>query len=58
MAYVDSTVALPILTAYALSKRPARPLKRLYGKRDSLMEQLRAAHAAHLAAEPSGKVGR
>lgn len=58
VAYVDSTVALPILTAYALSKRPARPLKRLYGKLNSLMEQLRAAHAAHLAAEPSGKGGR
>jgi len=58
VAYVDSTVALPILTAYALTKRPARPLKRLYGKRDALMEQLRAAHAARLTTEPSGKGGR
>jgi len=58
VAYVDSTVALPILTAYALSKHGARPLKRLYGKRDALMEQLRAAHAARVTAEAAGKGGR
>ena len=58
VAYVDSTVALPILTAYALSKRQARPLKRLYGKRDALMEQLRAAHAARLTADVPGKATR
>jgi deoxyhypusine synthase len=50
VAYVDTTVALPILTAYALSKRQPRPLKRLYGKRDALMNQLKAAHAAHVEA--------
>lgn len=44
VAYVDSTIALPILTAYALAKRPARPLKRLYTKRDELLEAIRAAH--------------
>jgi len=43
-AYVDSTIALPILTAYALGKRPARPLKRLYKRRDALLEAIRAAH--------------
>ena len=55
VAYVDSTVALPILTAYALSKRQSRPLKRLYGKRDALMEQLKSAHAARLTADVPGK---
>ena len=44
VAYVDSTVALPILTAYALSKRKARPLRRLYTKRDALLEEIRIAH--------------
>ena len=43
-AYVDSTIALPILTAYALGKRAARPLKRLYKRRDALLEAIRAAH--------------
>ena len=46
VAYVDSTVALPILTAYALSKHGERPLKRLYGKREALLAEIRAAHVA------------
>jgi deoxyhypusine synthase len=54
VAYVDSTVALPLLTAYALSKRKARPLRRLYGKRDALMERLRAAHASKVSAGSTG----
>ncbi|HZI88940.1 MAG TPA: deoxyhypusine synthase [Candidatus Polarisedimenticolia bacterium] len=44
VAYVDSTIALPILTAYALAKREPRPLRRLYTKRDALLEEIRAAH--------------
>jgi deoxyhypusine synthase len=51
VAYVDSTVALPILTAYALSKHAERPLKRLYQKRESLLAELKAAHAARAGAE-------
>jgi deoxyhypusine synthase len=50
VAYVDSTIALPILTAYALSKRQARPLKRLYARRDELMRSLKAAHGEARAA--------
>ena len=50
VAYVDSTIALPILTAYALSKRPARPLKRLYAKREALLAELKSAHAEARAA--------
>jgi deoxyhypusine synthase len=57
VAYVDSTVALPILTAYALSKHAERPLKRLYAKRDSLLADLKAAHSAHLAAEAADERG-
>jgi deoxyhypusine synthase len=51
VAYVDSTIALPILTAYALSKRKPRPLKRLYRRREALLESLRAAYVE---AHPSG----
>jgi len=54
VAYLDSTVALPILTAYALSKRGARPLRRLYTKRDALMEEIRAAHLEASAAAAKG----
>ncbi|MEZ5406126.1 MAG: deoxyhypusine synthase [Verrucomicrobiia bacterium] len=41
VAYVDSTVALPLITAYALTRVRPRPLKRLYSKRDQLLEKLK-----------------
>src|ERR687893_1348492 len=40
VCYVDSTVALPILTAYALARHEPRPLKRLYDRRRELMDLL------------------
>jgi len=43
VCYLDSTVALPLLTSYALAKRKPRTLKRLYDKREGLMARLRAA---------------
>ena len=42
VCYVDSTIALPILTAYALAKKSPRPLKRLYDRRSELMEALQS----------------
>jgi deoxyhypusine synthase len=41
VCYLDSTVALPLLTAYALGRHPARALKRLYDKREELMALLK-----------------
>ena len=41
VCYVDSTVALPLITAYAFARREPRPLKRLYDRRDELMGRLR-----------------
>jgi len=41
VAYVDSTIAMPILASYAMAKRRPRKLKRLYDRRDSLLEDLR-----------------
>ncbi|MBX7221374.1 MAG: deoxyhypusine synthase [Blastocatellia bacterium] len=40
VCYVDSTVALPILTAYALGSHAPRTPKRLYDRRGELMENL------------------
>ena len=40
VAYVDTTIALPIITSYALAKRRSRPLKRLYDKREALLGAL------------------
>src|SRR6201986_3001413 len=42
VAYTDSTIALPLITAYALSRHPVRTRKRLYMKRDAMLEELRA----------------
>lgn len=41
VCYLDSTVALPIITAYALAKHPPRRLKRLYDQREQLLERLK-----------------
>jgi deoxyhypusine synthase len=44
VCYVDSTVALPLITAYAFAKRDPRPLKRLYDKRDQMMNHLKSEY--------------
>jgi deoxyhypusine synthase len=44
VCYLDSTVALPLLTAYALAKRKSRKLKSLYQRRDALVAAMK--HAA------------
>jgi len=41
VCYLDSTVALPLLTSYALARRNPRPLKRLYDRRQEMMDLLR-----------------
>src|SRR6478752_983726 len=38
--YVDSTIALPLLSAYALTRRERRPLRRLMERMPELMKQL------------------
>lgn len=45
VCYVDSTVALPLITAYALAKRAPRPLKRLYDRREEMMNLLKSEYA-------------
>ncbi len=40
VCYVDSTVALPIITAYALATRAPRVPKRLYDRRDAMIAEL------------------
>ncbi|MFI5311674.1 MAG: deoxyhypusine synthase [Gemmatimonadales bacterium] len=42
VCYLDSTIALPLLTSYALAKRKKRKLRRLYDKREALMQRLRS----------------
>jgi deoxyhypusine synthase len=44
VCYCDTTIALPVLTAYALDRHPPRELRRLYDRREELYETLRRAH--------------
>ena len=57
VCYLDSTVALPLLTSYALANRKPRPLKRLYDRREEMMDLLRRLYdesgRAPVAAEES-----
>jgi deoxyhypusine synthase len=48
--YTDSTIALPLLTAYALARHPPRPLRRLYRRRADDYEALRAEYETRLRA--------
>jgi deoxyhypusine synthase len=41
VCYLDNTVALPLLTAYAHARHKKRPLKRLYDKRQKMMAVLK-----------------
>lgn len=46
--YTDSTIALPLITAYALARHEARPLKRIYDRRAALVEKLKVAYHQRL----------
>ena len=57
--YTDSTIALPMLTAYALARIEPRPLKRLYDRREALYESLATAYRNREAGgEPTGLAAR
>jgi deoxyhypusine synthase len=59
ICYTDSTIALPLLTAYALARRPPRPLKRLYDRRAELYDALKDAYLKRAASgEPTGMAAR
>ncbi|HEU4723229.1 MAG TPA: deoxyhypusine synthase [Gemmatimonadaceae bacterium] len=55
VCYLDSTVALPLLTAYAHARHAPRPLKRLLDRREQNMRVLRSefARASGAPQEPS-----
>jgi deoxyhypusine synthase len=47
VAYADVTIALPILTHFALANHKRRKLKELYTKRDEFMTRLVREYFAH-----------
>jgi deoxyhypusine synthase len=44
VCYLDSTVALPLLTSYAFARHKPRQLKRLFDRRESMMGRLRSEY--------------
>lgn len=44
VVYLDTTVAMPILTSYALAKHRPRRVKRLYDRREESLEYLRTEY--------------
>jgi deoxyhypusine synthase len=40
VCYLDSTVALPLLTSYAHARHARRPLKRLFDRRAEMLDHL------------------
>jgi deoxyhypusine synthase len=42
VCYTDTTIALPILVSYALGKRKPRQPRRLYDRREELLERMRS----------------
>ncbi|MGO8699673.1 MAG: homospermidine biosynthesis protein [Limisphaerales bacterium] len=44
VAYVDSTIALPLLTAYALNRHQPRKLKRLHERRDEIYGKVKSLY--------------
>lgn len=47
VAYTDTTIALPIITHYALARRKKRPVKRLYDKLPELVKALTKEYFIH-----------
>jgi len=44
VCYTDSTIALPLLTAYLMARVKPRPLKRLHDERESLLEAVKSRY--------------
>ena len=53
VCYLDSTIALPLLTSYAHARHAARPLKRLFDRRQEMLDRLTNEYrrAGHKTAE-------
>jgi deoxyhypusine synthase len=53
VCYLDSTVALPLLTSYALARHDGRPLKRLFDRREAMMTKLQKEYEKASATPPT-----
>ena len=55
VCYTDSTIALPLVTAYILNRCPPRQLKRLCDRKEEMLEKLKADYLA-AKTQPSEKI--
>jgi deoxyhypusine synthase len=46
VCYTDSTIAMPLLAAYALNRKKAREPKRLFRRREEMLNRLKSEYAA------------
>ena len=53
VCYLDSTIGLPIITSYALARHKPRRLKRLFDRREQMMNRLIEEHARAVGNEPA-----
>jgi len=56
--YTDTTIALPLLTAYSLARHAPRPLRRLYDARVASYDELKRIYLDRIAAEEAGSPSR
>src|ERR1700683_1765218 len=55
VCYPDTTIAMPLITAYALARRKARKPRRLFEQRDAMMEKLKGAYEKVLRQRAKGR---
>lgn len=51
VVYADTTLAFPLLAAYAISRAAPRERRELYARREQMLDDLREAYQAHAGAE-------
>ena len=56
VCYADTTIALPLLTAYALDRHAAREPRRLFDRREEMYERLVAAYRVKAGSREPGEV--
>jgi deoxyhypusine synthase len=56
VCYCDTTIALPLLTAYAVDRHSPRQSRRLYDRRGQLVGQLRAAYESSAGDRSPGEI--
>ena len=55
VCYSDSTIAAPVLAEYALARHQPRKLKRLFERREEMLQLLKDEHAKAIATEEEAK---